>query len=245
MLADMRPDVKTQLLGDPRNGVVRIWCAPIPGSYDHNRAAAWKKNGWVFGDDDEILLWNFFLERTDGITMRLHTSWKGTKVVVANANEPPRGKPPPNGKGRKYKPGAHRRIMADNYPAGPAHGGAATPNGSEGGLDADIHGRDDADSHGRGVAASHPCGDSDSHSRGDCDDAASDTPSFGGKDTTAWATASAAPTQGTGCVQATECFPKQHRAPSHSFTQPPHGNGGTLNSHQSIWEKYGNTWKSR
>ena len=32
---------------------------------------------------------------------------------------------------------------------------------------------------------------------------------------------------------------------SNSLTQPPHGNGGTLNSHQSIWEKDGNTWKSR
>ena len=72
MLAGMRHDDQTQLLGDPRNGVVRIWCAPIPGSYDHNRAAAWSKDGWKFGDDHEILLWDFFLKRTDGIMMRLH-----------------------------------------------------------------------------------------------------------------------------------------------------------------------------
>ena len=149
MLAGMRPDDKTQLLGDPRNGVVRIWLAPIPESYDHNRATLWKANGWAFsGDDGEFLLWDFFVERDDGITKRFHPAWKGTKVKVSDANAPPEGKPPPNGKGKKYKPGTHKRILAANHPAGPAHGGAATPNGSEGGLDADIHGRDDADSHG-------------------------------------------------------------------------------------------------
>ena len=171
--------------------------------------------------------------------MRLHPHWKGLKVDVANGNDPPRGKPPRNGKGRKYKPGAHRSILAANYPAGPAHGGAATPNGSEGGLDADIHGRDDADSHGRGVAASHPGGDSDSHSRGDCDDAASDTPSFGGKDTTTWATAIAAVAQDNGRFQgAEECFPEQHRAASHSFTPP----SGAPNLHQGKWNRTCGKW---
>ena len=242
MLAGMTDEVKTKLLGDPREGVVRIWCAPIPGSYDPNRAAAWVKYGWTFGDDDEILLWDFFLERTDGITMRLHPHWKGLKVDVANGNDPPRWKPPRNGKGRKYKPGTHRSIMAANYSAGPAHGGAATPNGSEGGLDADIHGRDDADSHGCGVSASHPGGDSDSLSFFDCDDAASDTPSFGGKDTTAWATATAAPTQGSGRAQEVECFPEQHRAASHSFTPPPHGLSGAPNLHQGKWDKSCDGW---
>ena len=62
MLAGMRPDDQTQLLGDPRNGVVRIWLAPIPGSYDHNRAAAWSKDGWNFGDDHEILPLGLFPE---------------------------------------------------------------------------------------------------------------------------------------------------------------------------------------
>ena len=37
MLAGMTDDVKTQLLGSPRKGVVRIWCAPIPNSYAHTR----------------------------------------------------------------------------------------------------------------------------------------------------------------------------------------------------------------
>ena len=69
MLAGMRPDDKTQLLGDPRNGVVRIWLAPIPESYDHNRATLWEANGWAFsGDGGEFLLWDFFVERADGIT---------------------------------------------------------------------------------------------------------------------------------------------------------------------------------
>ena len=45
MLAGMTDEVKTELLGNPREGVVSIWCAPIPGSYDHNRAAAWSKDG--------------------------------------------------------------------------------------------------------------------------------------------------------------------------------------------------------
>ena len=63
MLAGMRPDDKTQLLGDPRNGVVRIWLAPIPESYDHNRATLWKEKGWVFsGDDDEFLILGLFRE---------------------------------------------------------------------------------------------------------------------------------------------------------------------------------------
>ena len=43
MLAGMTDEVKTELLGNPREGVVSVWCAPIPGSYDHNRAAAWTK----------------------------------------------------------------------------------------------------------------------------------------------------------------------------------------------------------
>ena len=141
--------------------------------------------------------------------MRLHPHWKGLKVDVANGNDPPRGKPPRNGKGRKYKRGAHRSILAANYLAGPAHGGAATdggggaastPNDREGGPDADQHGYGDTDRHGRG--------DSDIHSRGDGNDAASDTRSFGGKDTTAWATANAAPTQGSGRAQEAESFPE-------------------------------------
>ena len=179
------------------------------------------------------------MARDDGIAKRFHPAWKGTKVKVSDANAPPKGKPPPNGKGKKYKPGTHKRILAANHPAGPAHGGAATPNGSEGGFAADIHGRDDADSHGRGVAASHPGGDSDSHSRGDCDDAASDTPSFGGKDTTTWATAIAAAAQDNGRFQgAEECFPEQHRAASHSFTPP----SGAPNLHQGKWNRTCGKW---
>ena len=132
----------------------------------------------------------------------------------------------------------------DNYPPVPAHGGAATPNGSEDGLDADIHGRDDADSHGCGVSASHLDGDSDSFSLFDCDDAASDTPSFGGKDPTTWATAVAAAAQGNARFQgAEECFPVQRRAASHSsLTEPPHGFSGVSNFHKGEWDKTGGGW---
>ena len=77
MLAGMRPDDKTQLLGDPRNGVVRIWLAPIPESYDHNRATLWKANGWAFsGDDGEFLFGTF--------------SWHGT--TVSRRGSTPHGK---------------------------------------------------------------------------------------------------------------------------------------------------------
>ena len=127
--------------------------------------------------------------------------------------------------------------MRDNHPPVPAHGGAATPNGSEGGLDADIHGRDDADSHG--------FGDSDSFISVDFDDVASDTPSFGGKeDATVWATANAHPTQASGCAQEI-VSPKQQRAASHSLTQPPHGVSGTHYGHQNIWDKDGGKWTPR
>ena len=45
MLAGMTDDVKTKLLGSPRKGVVSLWCAPIPDSYDHKRAAEWAHDG--------------------------------------------------------------------------------------------------------------------------------------------------------------------------------------------------------
>ena len=237
MLAGMRRDDQARVLGDPRNGVRRIWLAPIPASYDHNRATLWESKGWEFsGDVDEFLVWDFFVEREDGITRRFHPAWTTTKVSVSDGNVPPKGTPPPNGKGKKYKRGTHQRILRDNHPPVPAHGGAATPNGSEGGLDADIHGRGDADSYG--------FGDSDSFSLVDFDDVASDTPSFGGKDATVWATANAHPTQASGCAQEI-VSPKQQRAASHSLTQPPHGFSGTPNYHQNIWDKDGSKWIAR
>ena len=104
MLAGMRPDDKTQLLGDPRNGVVRIWLAPIPASYDHNRATLWKSQGWEFsGDVDEFLVWDFFVERADGIARRFHPAWTTTKVKVSEGDVPPKGTPPANGKGKNIR----------------------------------------------------------------------------------------------------------------------------------------------
>ena len=198
MLAGMTDDVLTQLLGSPRKGVRRIWCAPIPDSYAHTRD--WAQIRHLLPANSQILIWDFFLLRADGNTMRLHPHWKAKKVSVSYASDPPRGQPPRRGKsGGKGTPGTYSSITAANYPAGPAHGGAATdggggaastPNDREGSLDADQHGYGDTDGHGRG--------DSDIHSPGDCNDAASDTHSFGGEDTTAWATTNAAPTQGSG-----------------------------------------------
>ena len=41
MLAGMTADAKEAVLGStPRLGVVRIWCAPVAGSYDQNRMHA-------------------------------------------------------------------------------------------------------------------------------------------------------------------------------------------------------------
>ena len=70
MLAGMTDDVKTQLLGSPRKGVERIWCAPIPGSYAHTRN--WALIRHALPANSQILIWDFFLLRTDGRLMRLH-----------------------------------------------------------------------------------------------------------------------------------------------------------------------------
>ena len=57
MLAGMTDDVKTQLLGSPRNGVLRIWCAPIPGSYAHTRN--WAQIRHLLPANSQVLVWDF------------------------------------------------------------------------------------------------------------------------------------------------------------------------------------------
>ena len=55
-------------------GVVGIWCAPIQGSCDHNRASNCPE---LKGKDSPI--WDFLRLLADGSMYRLHPRWRGTK----------------------------------------------------------------------------------------------------------------------------------------------------------------------
>ena len=74
MLAGMTPTAKDLVLGNPRLGVARISCVPVPGSYDHKRFHASLCLGRPFAGEAPVPVWDFLIERTDGSMVRFHTS---------------------------------------------------------------------------------------------------------------------------------------------------------------------------
>ena len=71
ILAGMSAAAKMIVLGsNPRLGVVRIWCAPVVGSYDHKRWHAALHIGRPFDEAAPVPVWDFFITRTDGSIVR-------------------------------------------------------------------------------------------------------------------------------------------------------------------------------
>ncbi len=124
-------------------GVVRISCAPVPGSYDHKRHHAARHAGRPYEEDAPAPVWDFFLTRSDGTSVRFHTNYSNNKVEVANLSDPPPLPGPPEaGRGKSDGRGTYRRKTACNYTSWANHGGgggadAAQENvGGTGGADA-------------------------------------------------------------------------------------------------------------
>ena len=120
MLAGLSPAAKDLVLGaNPTLGVVRITCQPVPGSYDHKRWHAAMHIGRPYAADAEVLVWDFFVTRTDGTTVRFHTNYSNKKVEVASVDvaQPPLQLPgpPQKGKGKSDGPGTYRRKTTGNY----------------------------------------------------------------------------------------------------------------------------------
>ena len=120
MLAALSPPVKNLVLGsNPSLGVVRITCEPVPGSYDHKRSHAARHLGRPYGPEAVVPVWDFFVTRTDGSTVRFHTNYRNNKVEVAKVSggrateELP--KPPRKGPGKSDGPGTYRRQTQGNY----------------------------------------------------------------------------------------------------------------------------------
>jgi hypothetical protein len=120
MLAALNPTAKDFILGsNPALGVVRITCAPVHGSYDHKRWHAARHLGRPYAEDAAVPVWDFFITRTDGTTVRFHTSYTNNKVEMAKvskdqtAHELP--KPPKKGKGKSDGRGTYRRKTQGNY----------------------------------------------------------------------------------------------------------------------------------
>ena len=120
MLAGLSPAAKDLVLGaNATLGVVRITCQPVPGSYDHKRWHAARHIGRPYAADAEVRVWDFFVTRTDGTTVRFHTNYKDKKVQVASvdgAQTPLQlPGPPQKGKGKSDGPGTYRRKTTGNY----------------------------------------------------------------------------------------------------------------------------------
>ena len=122
MLAAMSGEAKEKVLGsNPPLGVVRITCEPVAGLRDHKRINAVKETGRPYGAGAQVPLWDFFVTRSDGTTVRFHTNFTNNKVEVAKvdgahaANELP--KPPNKGKGKSDGPGTYKRQTTGNYDA--------------------------------------------------------------------------------------------------------------------------------
>ena len=145
----MKPLDQDKVLGsNPRLGVVRITCAPVQGSYDHKRHHAAVELGHSYDDGAPVLVWDFFLTRADGTSVRFHTNWKNHHVEVADLQNPPvLPGPPEHGRGKSDGKGTYRRKKAGNYtphgcfPRGTPGGGGAADKaqgnvGGTGGADA-------------------------------------------------------------------------------------------------------------
>ena len=89
MFAAMTEEDKAATLGNnPRLGVRRIVCAPIPGSHDHKRWNAMRTVGCPFGDGVPVPVGDFLVTRTDGTTVRFHTTHGSKRVEVVDASIP-------------------------------------------------------------------------------------------------------------------------------------------------------------
>ena len=137
MLAGMSAAAKDLVLGSrPRLGVVRIWCGPVLGSYDHKRWHAARHIGRPFEIGAPAPVWDFFVERTDGSVVRFHTNYANNKVEVADENEPRvLPGPPARGKGRSDGKGTYREKTSGNYSSNSrkvedTHGGGDVARGS-------------------------------------------------------------------------------------------------------------------
>ena len=136
MLAALNPTAKDFILGsNPALGVVRITCAPILGSYDHKRWHAARHLGRPYADDAAVPVWDFFVTRTDGTTVRFHTSYTNNKVEMAKVSDDQMAremsKPPKRGKGKSDGRGTYRRKTQGNYDQA-----APYPQNNRGGGDA-------------------------------------------------------------------------------------------------------------
>ena len=136
MLAALNPAARDFVLGsNPALGVVRITCAPVLGSYDHKRWHAARHLGRPYAENAAVPVWDFFVTRSDGTTIRFNTSYTNNKVEMAKVSEDQAAhelpKPPNKGKGKFEKRGTYRRKTQGNYDHA-----APSPQNNRGGGDA-------------------------------------------------------------------------------------------------------------
>ena len=76
MLAGMSPPYQAAVLGvngsSPCLGVTRVACAPSIHSYDGSRVVGARQAGRLFDHRDHRPVWDFYVTRTDGNTVRFH-----------------------------------------------------------------------------------------------------------------------------------------------------------------------------
>ena len=154
-----------ELAGDA--GVVDFWCAPLPDSYDHQRASALIKHNKPIGvspQGREYIppLWDFFVMRGDGLVCRFHTSQNSAKISFSRitgfttmlrlgevGDTYRRSGHPAKGIGKSMGRGTFKRFQQGNYEE---FGQAARGSGT-GGAPAQTRGR------GEGQAADNHPGD--------------------------------------------------------------------------------------
>ena len=116
MIAGMSPRDQDAVLGaNPRLGVARIACASIVGSYDHMRAKQMRLQTGA-PVPVELPVWDFFVTRTDGTTVRFHPTHGSKRIMVSDASSPyGLTGPPLRGNGESDERGTYRSETIGNY----------------------------------------------------------------------------------------------------------------------------------
>ena len=173
MLAAMSAQAKELLLGsNPTLGVVRITCEPVTGSYDHKRWHAALAANRPYDNEAAVPVWDFFLTRSDGTTVRFHTNLTNNKVEVARVRRAQENHPevarvdkalenvhlptaPLRGKGKSDGKGTYKRKTSGNYDtsvrSSQTHHGGGDGGGDGGGGDGGGDGSAVAEPQGRWV----------------------------------------------------------------------------------------------
>ena len=116
MIRTMKPEYRDRLCGQA--GIVGVWLASLPNSYDVKRENAARKNGQPFPQGAPVPVWDFFVLNGDGMMFRFHPNLTNNKISLSElgplkdqyATDPPKA-----GRGRSDGRGTFQRNLKLTY----------------------------------------------------------------------------------------------------------------------------------